>query len=359
MNSGKGLRGLAYAAGTLVCLGTTLPLFHGNRWWLRIFDFPRIQITALGAAFLGYNLARYPHLTRAEKRFAALVGLAVAGQLIQIFPYTPLARKRVLHASDNGPDIQLLTCNVFQDNRTVDKLKELIDQRDPDLILLTETDQWWLDQLTDLKTRYPHTLLQPLSNYYGMALYSKFKLINPEIRFLIKNDIPSMRCLVEIHPGHHFLFYGVHPEPPGSAKPNGGIRGSGPRDAELVVVAKELRNAKHPVIVAGDFNDVAWSHTTRLFQRISRLLDPRIGRGFYNSFNANHHFFRYPLDHLFHSEHFSLVNFERLPHVGSDHFPLCVRLRLTPTAPLKQEPPQPQTNDFQEANKILRESPRE
>jgi len=37
-----------------------------------------------------------------------------------------------------------------------------------------------------------------------------------------------------------------------------------------------------------------------------RFFDPRIGREVCNTFHAEHPFFRYPLDHAFHSEHFKL-----------------------------------------------------
>jgi endonuclease/exonuclease/phosphatase (EEP) superfamily protein YafD len=76
----------------------------------------------------------------------------------------------------------------------------------------------------------------------------------------------------------------------------------------------------------GDLNDVAWSRTNYLFQDISGLLDPRVGRGFYHTFHAEHPLFRVPLDHFFHSNHFRLVDFRRLGYFGSDHFPVYLKL---------------------------------
>jgi hypothetical protein len=115
-----------------------------------------------------------------------------------------------------------------------------------------------------------------------------------------------------------------------------------------------MREAKEPVIVAGDFNDVAWSHTTRLFQRVSRLLDPRVGRAFYNTYNANYWFLRFPVDHLFHSEHFAMVEFKRLPHIGSDHFPIFTVLRLSAEAPQTQEPNPTKPSDMPETQRKVR-----
>ena len=81
-------------------------------------------------------------------------------------------------------------------------------------------------------------------------------------------------------------------------------------------------------MVIGDLNDVAWSRTSRLFRRVGGMGDPRVGRGLYPTFNANIRLLRWPLDHLFVSPHFELMQIDLLPDIGSDHFPIFFRLCL-------------------------------
>ncbi len=54
-----------------------------------------------------------------------------------------------------------------------------------------------------------------------------------------------------------------------------------------------------------------------------------MGAAFYNTFHAKYPLVRWPLDHIFHSKDFEMVEVERLAGYGSDHFPLFSRLQLT------------------------------
>lgn len=352
--------------------GTAIPLLRSDAWWIRIFDFPRIQIAVL----LGLMLAGYVVLHRWRRRrlltweyaLAVVVGLALVLQLYFIAPYTAMYPRQL--ADSRAPDdvnrISLLVFNVLTQNREVAALRDLIRESDPDVILLSEPDQWWLDQLDGLEDDYPHTVYQPQDNEYGKLLYSRLELVDPEVRFLIEPAIPSLRTQIRLRSGTLVTLYGVHPRPPGLRRSDTGEASGAEaddddpredtdmRDAELLVVAKEVKAlGETPVIVAGDLNDVAWSHTTRLFQRVGGLLDPRVGRGLFNTFDTRSRLLRYPLDHVFASPHFFLVELRRLPDMGSDHFPLFVVLDFDPAAAVVHEEPQPDASDKKEATEAI------
>jgi endonuclease/exonuclease/phosphatase (EEP) superfamily protein YafD len=93
-----------------------------------------------------------------------------------------------------------------------------------------------------------------------------------------------------------------------------------------------------PCIVAGDINDVPWSRNTRLFCSVSGLLDPRIGRGPLPTFPVNFSLLRFPLDHVFLSPEFRLIDFRRGPDLGSDHYPVFLKVSFEPTLASEQGP---------------------
>ena len=84
-----------------------------------------------------------------------------------------------------------------------------------------------------------------------------------------------------------------------------------------------------PTIVTGDLNDVAWSHTTRLFLRLSGLLDPRIGAASSTATTPSTRCSgtRWIILPFY---DFRLIDFRRLHDVGSDHFPMYLALSYEP-----------------------------
>ncbi|MGD8714234.1 MAG: endonuclease/exonuclease/phosphatase family protein [Desulfobacterales bacterium] len=243
-----------------------------------------------------------------------------------ILPYTRVFPVEVKSAIivDSQRTLRIMTANVLTPNRNAKALIELVHENEPDIIVTLESDKWWQSRLDTLESDYPYTSKCPLDNLYGMHVYSRLRLTDSHIEYLVEPDIPSMHTLVSLPSGHKIRTHFLHPAPPSPTE----NEKSSERDAELIIVAKSVAESDAPVIVTGDLNDVAWSETTRLFRKISGLLDPRLGRGMFNTFHADYWFVRWPLDHLFHSDHFTLSRISRLRGFGSDHFALFTELVL-------------------------------
>ena len=197
-----------------------------------------------------------------------------------------------------------------------------------------------------LKKHYPHQVHCPKDNRYGMHVFSKFNILDAQICALIEDDIPSIHILFENHQGLKMQGHFIHPAPPSPTEKDS----SRPRDSELIMIAKAIKDSTRPTIVAGDLNDVAWSRSTRLFMQISGFLDPRKGRGFFNTFHANYFFMRWQLDHLFHSKGFSVKRIKRLAKYGSDHFALLTELVFEDAnqQSLETKPSEQKQQDIQE-----------
>jgi endonuclease/exonuclease/phosphatase (EEP) superfamily protein YafD len=333
---------------------TLLPLSRSSVWWIRTLDFPRIQIAIIGALVLAVDLAFRTDTGPSAHFLRAALALCILYQAYQIRPYTIVAGKEVQPAKRPRPEstLSLLLANVKMDNRNSARLREIIGEADPDVILVVEPDAWWQGELGGFGNTHPFSVLQAQDNSYGMLLYSKLELVSPEVRFLIEQDVPSIRAVVKLREGTEVEIHCLHPRPPVPQE----AAQSTERDAELMVVGKETKGKELPIVVMGDLNDVAWSRTNYLFQKISGLVDPRIGRGLYNSFHAGYFFFRFPLDHFFHSTHFRLVGLKRLAYFGSDHFPMYIRLSYEPEARRQQEPPDAHASDEAHAAEKIEEA---
>ena len=182
-----------------------------------------------------------------------------------------------------------------------------------------------------------------------MLLYSNYELVNPEVKYLVDDSIPSIHSLLILPSGKKVQLRAIHPTPPmPQHNPS-----SADRDAEMMRVAKLVKEAEIPVIVTGDFNDVAWSNTTTLFQEVSGLLDPRKGRGFYNTFSADSWIMRWPLDHLFVSKEFRVIELLRGNDIESDHFPLYAFLSLEPEGAENQDQEEPSEQEMEEADEQI------
>ena len=310
-----------YVISSLVLVCTTLSSLRSSQWWSKMWDTGRLQLAVLIFILLGLGCLFFDYNRDLEIALTILLVVALSYHLYIISPFTPIYKKEIGDALNRNFCIRAVTCNVRMSNRETQQLLEVLYEKNPDFILLTEVNEWWVNQLAVLEKTYPFTILHPQENTYGIAFYSKYPLSDAQVKFLVKEDIPSIHTKITIR-GKPIRIIGLHPRPPAPwTTPEN-------KDLEIIMAAGLTNDHLLPTIVTGDLNDVCWSKLTESFKYISGLKDPRVGRGILNTYNANIPLFRYPIDHFFVSKHFKVLDIQRLPYVGSDHFPVFLELNL-------------------------------
>lgn len=306
---------LFWALTTIVVAVTAAPFSSSPRWWIRMWEFPRIHI-AVAALGLSGAMILLPWAFPPALGIAALVcGIY---QTYRIYPYTRLAQTEI-EFSTNAPAeslVKVLVANVLMENTQHDKLIAIIEREDPDILFLMETDQVWLEALTPCLERYETRVSDPRDNHYGLIFATRLKAFTAEVVFRSDDATPSIKAELLSPDGKGFNFIGLHPRPP--------VPGNDTeqRDEQITSAADSADRADWQTVCAGDFNDVAWSRTSERFKRQGQYLEPRVGRGLHPTFHADYWFMRLPIDQIFLTKGVGLISFDRLEAFGSDHFPI-------------------------------------
>ena len=328
-----------------------LPVWQTDLWFIRVLDYPRMQLGFIGLFLAIIYAVLTPDTRRGKSLFVISVLLvATAWQFLHAARFLFFYPDEVESAENCAPDkrLTMMGANVLIENDRYDAMLQEIQRVDADLVLLTESDQAWEDAMAPLHDSYPYRIAVPLENSYGMHLYSRLPM-EGEVKYRVQDDIPSIDAYVTMMDGSRVKIYAIHPEPP---RPGDD---TGERDAELVLVGREARDEGGASIILGDLNDVAWSDTTKMFVEVSGTRDPRVGRRLMPTFNAKWPLMRWPLDHLFLTPHWGIVEMERHDASGSDHFPVSFTACLIEEADKRMVSSQASGETEAKASEQLRE----
>jgi len=308
---------------TSICLAifvliSILHYFPSQHWVFRFTEFAKIQLTVLQSVVILAIFFMYDSLSH----FDLVVGLVLLAtwihNLIILLPYSPLYPRESKKLKSDKKNISFLSVNVFQYNEDYNLLIKMINRLKPDILLTIESDKKWEKALEAIEGDYSSFEKIPQDNTYGLHFYTKLETKNIKVNHFIANDLPSIEADLLSKEKVHFKFFGIHPPPPSPTEEET----SKERDGEILMLAEYLENVNIPRLVVGDFNNVAWSRSSKLFKKATKFLDPRIGRGFISTFHAKYKLFRFPIDLVFHCEDIYINNLRTEKPINSDHFPI-------------------------------------
>jgi endonuclease/exonuclease/phosphatase (EEP) superfamily protein YafD len=258
-----------------------------------------------------------------QRRIVLIVPLVLAVLYFswQMVPlYLPVDSRLDDSKNINFTEVTILHANVNYVNDNYNKLLNLIDDREPDIITLNESNDKWLAAINNgFGERYPYKIELPSENYQGVAILSKLPIKNEAIYYFSDEDSPLIKAqLVD----HNITLYLIHTLSPINA------RWKGLRDQLIQALGVMAADTDGSIIAVGDFNSTVHQSTFRRFLRRSKLIDGRLGFGWKPSW-----MYGTPLavaiDHLlYRGDNIEITDFQVGPKIGSDHRPIVVDLQL-------------------------------
>lgn len=299
--------GLLTAAGVVGCAATLFGFLGRFSWFLDLFSHFRVQYL-FGLLVLGLLLL-FGH-----RRKMAVTFLAFA--TVNLVPILPLYFGRQDMPADGAPALRAMLINVNTDLGDAVRVGDAISAADPDILVLEEISARWMSDLAWLTNAYPHSLVQPREDNFGIGLFSKRPLTEAEVVYIGGADVPSILANVSV--GYTNLrVIATHPLPPG------GRDYSRWRNEQLDRLPDYVRSPL-PVLLLGDLNVTPWNyHFRRLLSR-SGLRDSAKGYGVQPSWPNFTPLLRIPLDHGLHSSGIIIIDRRIGDDVSSDHYPVII-----------------------------------
>ena len=194
----------------LAILGSAMPPIRTGRWPVRLWDFPRVQLPAFCAAlaavlFVGVAVRETDSVI--DLVLGALVAIASLSHSAVIVQHTKFYSRSVENCSDAG--FTLLIANVDFRNAAKREVASSIERIDPDLLLLIEFDDGWMQGLSEIRGRFPHRLEEPREGGVGIALWSKLEICDGAVEYLVSESRPSVHATLRIRGGRSVRFIGL------------------------------------------------------------------------------------------------------------------------------------------------------
>jgi endonuclease/exonuclease/phosphatase (EEP) superfamily protein YafD len=228
------------------------------------------------------------------------------------------------------PALTAMAANVFIGNTNPRPLLEAVDASQPDVLLLMEVDERWLQDVASLREEYPHTALairdEGFGEYgpFGLGIFSRSPLHGTRLHRLGTAKVPIIVTRLT-HNEQTWTLIGAHPYPPVSAAC------SKARDTFLRELAQVVADLDGPKMLLGDLNVTLWSPNYDDLLRNSGLVDSQLGQGYQPTWPDVLGVSLIPIDHVLVSPEVAVLRRSIGPSIDSDHRPVIVEVGLRPT----------------------------
>lgn len=213
----------------------------------------------------------------------------------------------------------------FQHNNNITGFIQYCKEKKPDVIVLTESRQKWVDAIME---KLEPGVCMSIMKGPGISIFSNFPIQGSQVTYKGKSQHPqiSAQLIVDNKIVHLSMLHLAAPQT---------ISGYNDRISELSDLAAQLKETESPKIVLGDTNCANWSPPVQNFLKEANLKDTQDGFMMRPTWPARPgKVFGLPIppfvpiDNIFVSKDFHVIDRVVGPALGSDHLPVYVKLQL-------------------------------
>jgi endonuclease/exonuclease/phosphatase (EEP) superfamily protein YafD len=238
------------------------------------------------------------------------------------FYFQPTAQAIPINTS--AGKLTVMHTNVNYHTNDFAPLALLVREQKPDVLVVVELPSQNYSLLAELIPEYSLQYHLPGRARLGMAFFVKpeFGTQFEKTYFSQHADYPSITARITTQTQETIQFALIHPPPPITE------RTQQVRNDVLLGAAAWAAAQTDPVVVLGDFNATSWSKIFNELLETGNLQDSRLNNGVQPSWPSFlPKAFRIPIDHVLVRD-LTVTDRQILPHVGSDHLPVLVKLQV-------------------------------
>ncbi len=282
-------------------------------WWLELFTH-FISIYALGSVAL---VVFYFWRKQVNRFFISLTYFIIT--LSSIAPY--VLPSSIVRTRTNQTEITVIFSNTHYSSVSIEALAHLIWQRQPSFVFLAELRESQFAELRSQLPEYSGNIVPGGPDPWVHAIsYLSLTELGEVSEEVVRFDNMSPGLVVTSEALPDLQLQALHIFPPRSK------RTVDLRDLALRNIAGYASNEENLVVV-GDLNITPFSPPFNKLLEVGGLTDARVGSGPFGTWPTNLPIFTtIPIDHALWKGAWEVCKLERGPDVGSDHFPLVIKL---------------------------------
>ena len=235
--------------------------------------------------------------------------------VVHLLPYYYPAADQSHNASARTFSLDYANVDWQHESRT-ELANQLVD-RDPDVVVLLEIARSELDNL-HFVNRYPYRANTMGFGPFGLVILSKFPFRGRALTEFGVDALPMILVDVELIDQKVVTLVALHLLPPQAEQ------AWYMNKMMLRRLTTFLRHEKRDFIVAADLNAGPMSTQVRRWKQIPDLKDAMHGFGLQKTWEVGSLLFHLTIDYVLYRGDLGVENFEVLPSIGSDHYPLWV-----------------------------------